>query len=103
VLASPALQRGESVPPRTEPESRRDGAFFTGCEKTHSGGRRGFQPPHKANRINTGFSHGGTLCTNSTQNPEFFPQPVQPRRKWNESYALGEDKRQRLSFDPICR
>ena len=28
--------------------------------KTQSGGRRGFQPPHKASRIDAGFSPGGT-------------------------------------------
>src|ERR1035437_5793794 len=28
---------------------------FTGCQRTRSGGRRGFQPPHKANYINAGF------------------------------------------------
>ena len=30
-----------------------------GCGADQSGGRRGFQPPHKANRINEGFSPGG--------------------------------------------
>ena len=33
-------------------------SLFTACERTQDGGRRGFQPPHKANRINTGFSPG---------------------------------------------
>jgi threonine aldolase len=32
---------------------------FTGCGKTQSGGRRGFQPPHKAGKISAGFSAGG--------------------------------------------
>src|ERR1039458_1928253 len=40
------------------------------------GGRRGFQPPHNTNRINAGFSPGGTLSANFTRNPEFFPQPL---------------------------
>jgi hypothetical protein len=31
-------------------------AGFTGCGKTQNGGRRGFQPPHKASKINAGFS-----------------------------------------------
>jgi hypothetical protein len=33
------------------------------AEKTRSGGRRGFQPPHKANRIKAGFSPGGTFIS----------------------------------------
>ena len=37
-----------------------------------NGGRRGFQPPHKANIINAGFSPGGMLSANFTRNPEFF-------------------------------
>ena len=45
---------------------------FTGCGKTRSGGRRGFQPPHKANRIDIGFSRGGTLFAYFTGSFEFF-------------------------------
>jgi len=39
------------------------GHDFTGCGKTRCGGRRGFQPPHKANRIDVGFSPGRMLFT----------------------------------------
>ena len=35
------------------------GTGFTGCGKTRFGGRRGFQPPHKANRVNAGFTGCG--------------------------------------------
>jgi len=52
---------------------------FTGCGKTRSGGRRGFQPPHKANRINAGFSPGGTLFDDFARNPEFFRSLFSPR------------------------
>jgi hypothetical protein len=33
------------------------GHDFTGCGKTHSGGRPGIYPRHKANKISGGFSH----------------------------------------------
>ena len=45
---------------------------LTGCGKTRSGGRRGFQPPHKANRIRYGFSRGGTLFAYFARKFEFF-------------------------------
>jgi hypothetical protein len=38
---------------------------------TQTGGRRGFQPPQKVNKIIAGFSPGGTLSANVTQNPKF--------------------------------
>jgi hypothetical protein len=51
---------------------------FTGCGKTRFGGRRGFQPPHKANKINAGFSPGGTLSANFTRYSEFFRSLFSP-------------------------
>src|SRR5258708_3001158 len=45
---------------------------FRACGKTWSGGRRGFQPPHKANRINAGFSRGGMLFAYFARRFEFF-------------------------------
>jgi hypothetical protein len=47
------------------------GTGFTGCGKTRNGGRRGFQPPHKARRINAGFSRGRAFSSNFTRNLEF--------------------------------
>jgi ribosomal protein S27AE len=37
---------------------------YTGCGKTPSGGRRGFQPPHNANKINGAFRPGGVFSAN---------------------------------------
>jgi len=45
---------------------------FTGFGKTPVGGMRGFQPPHNANRMIAGFSHGGALSTIFDRTPEFF-------------------------------
>ena len=54
---------------------------FTGCGKTRFGGRRGFQPPHNARRINAGFSRGGTLSSNFTGNPAFFRSRFNPLKQ----------------------
>ena len=64
-------------PPR---KANRISVGFTGCGKTRFGGRRGFQPPHNVNRINVGFSHGGTLSADFTQNPDFFRSLFSPGR-----------------------
>jgi len=48
------------------------GTGFTDCGKTRSGGRRGFQPPHKGKRTNAGFSPGGTLFADFARILEFF-------------------------------
>jgi len=45
---------------------------FTACGKSLVGGRRGFQPPCKASKINVGFSRGRTFFADITRNPEFF-------------------------------
>jgi hypothetical protein len=45
---------------------------FTGCGKTQNGGRRGFQPPHKASKIYAGFSPGRKFPFKSTRNPGIF-------------------------------
>jgi flagellar basal-body rod modification protein FlgD len=45
---------------------------LTGCRKTQVGGRRGFQPPHRACKINAGFSRGWALFAIFNQNHEFF-------------------------------
>jgi hypothetical protein len=46
------------------------------AEKLYFGGRRGFQPPHKASKISAGFSPGGTF--NFTRNSEFFRSLFSP-------------------------
>ena len=51
---------------------------FTGCGKTRSGGRRGFQPPHKANRINAGSSPGRALYVDFAPSIEFFRSLFSP-------------------------
>ena len=69
--------------PRKKPSTEGDGGF--------NGGRRGFQPPHRANKMGVGFSRGRTTSSNCTQDPTFFrtlsrpavlraPRPSKPNK-----------------------
>src|ERR1035437_5790969 len=73
----PCLRRDSPLPSPTEPPAAsswrcpRNEQFLLG-NKTQSGGRRGFQPPHNANRIKVGFSPGGLLFGLHVRRTSFF-------------------------------
>ncbi len=53
---------------------------FTGCGKTHVGGRRReFQLPHKPRRINSGFSRGRAFPPNFIRTQALFGSVFSPR------------------------
>jgi tetratricopeptide (TPR) repeat protein len=58
------------------------------CGETRYGGRRGFQPPHNARGINTGFSPGGTNSSDLNRNPEDSRSSFSPRGNTFLRYAI---------------
>src|ERR1700675_581409 len=73
------------------PSPNRDlkGHDFRGCRETRSGGRRGFQPPHKADGIKTGFRPGETFLGNFTGNSDFFRSLFNFRIRLSVLYRLA--------------
>ena len=51
---------------------------FTGCGKTQDGGRRGFQSPHKANRINVALATEGRFFGPFARYSPFFRSLFSP-------------------------
>jgi len=50
------------------------------AKKLDPEGGGGFNPPHRANRINAGFSSGETLSANFTPKSRVFPHPLDALR-----------------------
>ena len=77
------------------------GTGSTGCPKTRNGGRRGFQPPHKANNINAGFSPGFVNTANLRRILEFFRSLFSPYTEASKNLgALAPDVRPSKATDP---
>jgi hypothetical protein len=64
---------------------------FTVCGKLDPEGGGGFQTPHKANRIESGFSSGTTFSANLARNPQFFRSLFSPLRDARLQAGTGSE------------